>query len=136
MPYFRQELLEQAQAQPDVDDAGYLEARATCVRLARDEGIDRALREHGLDALVAPSRVPAWVTDLIDGDRSIPGCASPAAIAGYPHVTVPAGLAHGLPVGLSFFAGAFEDTKVLRFAHAFERVRGPWPVPTFPSRVV
>ncbi len=136
MPYFRQELLEQAQAQPGLDDPGYLEARATCIRLARDEGIDRALSEHGLDALVAPSRVPAWVTDLIDGDRSIPGCASPAAIAGYPHVTVPAALVHGLPVGLSFFAGAFEDAKVLRYAHAFERARGPWPVPTFPARVV
>jgi amidase len=135
MPYFRQELLEQAQAQPDLDDPGYLEARATCVRLARDEGIDRALSEHALDALVAPSRVPAWVTDLIDGDRSIPGCASPAAIAGYPHVTVPAGLVHGLPIGVSFFAGAFEDAKVLRYAHAFEGARGPWSVPTFPGRI-
>ncbi len=136
MPYYRQELLELAQAQPGLDDARYLEARATCVRLARDEGIDRALDAHRLDALVAPTRVPAWVTDLIDGDRTIPGCASPAAVAGYPHVTVPAGRVHGLPVGLSFFARAFEDAKLLQYAHAFERARGPWPAPTFAERVV
>jgi amidase len=135
MPYFQQELLELAQQAPDLDDPSYLEARATCLRLARDEGIDRALREHRLDALVAPTRVPAWVIDLIDGDRGLPGCATPAAVAGYPHVSVPAGVVHGLPVGLSFVAGAFEDAKVLAYAHAFERARGTWPAPTFPERV-
>jgi amidase len=135
MPYFGQELHEAAQRAPALDDPAYLEARATCLRLARDEGLDRALREHRLDALIAPTRVPAWTIDLIDGDRPFPGCASPAAVAGYPHVSVPAGFAHGLPIGLSLFAGAFADADVLALAAAFERARGPWRAPTFPDRV-
>ena len=135
MPYFGQELHEAAQGAPGLDDPAYLEARATCVRIARAEGIDRALREHRLDALVAPTRVPAWTIDLIDGDRPFPGCASPAAVAGYPHASVPAGFAHGLPIGLSVFAGAFEDARVLAIAGAFERARGGWRAPTFPERV-
>jgi amidase len=136
MPYFGQELHEAAQRAPGLEDPAYLEARATCLRLARDEGIDRALREHRLDALVAPSRIPAWTIDLIDGDRPFPGCSSPAAVAGYPHASVPAGFAHGLPIGLSIFAGAFADGEVLAIAAAFERARGPWRAPTFPDRVV
>jgi amidase len=136
MPYFGQELHEAAQRAPGLEDPAYLEARATCLRLARDEGIDRALREHRLDALVAPSRIPAWTIDLIDGDRPFPGCSSPAAVAGYPHASVPAGFAHGLPIGLSIFAGAFADAEVLAIAAAFERARGPWRAPTFPDRVV
>ncbi len=136
MPYFGQELHEAAQRAPELDDPAYLEARATCLRLARDEGIDRALREHRLDALIAPSRIPAWTIDLIDGDRPFPGCASPAAVAGYPHASVPAGFAHGLPIGLSVFGGAFDDVAVLAIAAAFERARGPWRAPTFPDRVV
>ncbi len=136
MPYFGQELHEAAQAAPALDDPTYLEARATCLRLARDEGIDRALREHRLDALIAPTRVPAWVIDLIDGDRPFPGCAAPAAVAGYPHMSVPAGFAHGLPIGLSIFAGAFADADVLALARAFERARGPWRAPTFRERAL
>ena len=136
MPYFGQELHEAAQRAPALDDPAYLEARATCIRLARDEGIDRALREHRLDALIAPSRIPAWTIDLIDGDRPFPGCASPAAVAGYPHASVPAGFAHGLPIGLSVFAGAFADADVLAIAATCERARGPWRAPTFPDRVV
>ncbi len=136
MPYFGQELHERAQAAPALDDPTYLEALATCRRLARDEGIDRALRAHDLDALIAPSRVPAWTIDLIDGDRPFPGCSSPAAVAGYPHASVPAGFAHGLPIGLSIFAGALKDADVLAIAAAFERARGPWRAPTFPDRVV
>jgi amidase len=135
MPYFGQELHEAAQRAPALDDPAYLEARATCLRLARDEGLDHALREHRLDVLIAPTRVPAWTIDLIDGDRPFPGCASPAAVAGYPHVSVPAGFAHGLPIGLSLFAGAFADADVLALAAAFERARGPWRAPTFPDRV-
>ena len=135
MPYFGQELHEAAQRAPGLTDPAYLEALATCRRLARDEGIDRALREHRLDALVAPSRIPAWTIDLIDGDRPFPGCASPAAVAGYPHVSVPAGFAHGLPIGLSMFAGAFDDAAVLAIAATFERARGPWRAPTYPERV-
>ncbi len=136
MPYFRQELLELAQGQPGLDDAAYLDARATCIRLARTEGIDRTLREHTLDALVGPTRVPAWTVDLIDGDRRIPGCSMHAAVAGYPHVSVPAGFIHGLPVGLSFIGAAYSDAELLGYAHAFERAAQAWRAPTFPDRVV
>ncbi len=135
MPYFKQELLERALAEGAVDEARYREVRETCHRLAREEGIDRALREHRLDALVAPTAVPAWTIDPIDGDRRLGGCATPAAMAGYPHVTVPAGYVHGLPVGLSFFAGAYAEPRLIALAYAFEqatRVRRP---PTFPARV-
>jgi amidase len=136
MPYFRQELLEMAQAKGSLDDAAYLEARATCLRLARDEGIDAALRAHALDALVAPTAAPAWVIDPIVGDRSPGGCSGLAAIAGYPHVSVPAGFVHGLPVGLSFFGAAFHDGRLLSYAHAFEQAADARRAPTFPGRVV
>ena len=131
MPYFRQELLEMAQAKGGLGDAAYLEARAACLRLTRDEGIDKALREHTLDALVAPTTGPAWVIDAIVGDRSSGGCSGPAAIAGYPHVTVPAGYVHGLPVGLSFFGGAYREGPLLAYAHAFERAADVRRAPTF-----
>jgi amidase len=136
MPYFRQEFLEMAQAEAGLDDPAYLEALAACRRIARDEGIDRALREHRLDALVAPTGTPAWVTDPIDGDRLLGLCASPAAVAGYPHVTVPAGFVHGLPVGLSLFAGAYQEGTLLAYAHAFEQAADARRPPTFPERVV
>ena len=135
MPYFRQELLEMAQAKGDLDDAAYHEARAACLRLTRDEGIDKALRDHTLDALVAPTTGPAWVIDAIAGDRSSGGCAGPAAIAGYPHVTVPAGFVHGLPIGLSFFGGAYREGPLLAYAHAFEGAADVRRAPTFVERV-
>jgi amidase len=130
MPYFRQELLEMAHAKDDLASAGYEAVKAECRRLARTDGIDRALRGHRLDAIVAPTDgVPAWAIDPVVGDR-IPGggCSTPPAMAGYPHVTVPAGYVHGLPVAVSFFAGAYQEGKLLRYAYAFEqatRVRRP-----------
>jgi amidase len=135
MPYFRQELLLLAQAKGGLDEGAYLEARAECLRRSRDEGIDAALRDHRLDAIVAPTTTPAWAIDPIDGDRRLGLCSSPAAMAGYPHVTVPAGFVHGLPVGLSFFGGAYEEGKLLAYAHAFERAAGVLRAPTFPERV-
>lgn len=136
MPYFRQELLEQAQAQPGLDDPAYLAALAACRRIARDEGIDRVLREHRLEALIAPTAVPAWVSDPIDGDRFLGLCSTPAAVAGYPHVTVPAGFVHALPVGLSFFGAAQRDAALLGYAHAFEQAADARRPPTYPERVV
>jgi amidase len=136
MPYFRQELLEMALEKPGLDDQAYLDARADCLRRARDEGIDAAMREHRLDAIVAPTGAPAWVTDLIDGDRILGLASSPAAIAGYPHVTVPAGFVHGLPVGLSLFAGAFDEGTLLGYAYAFEQATQARRAPTFAERVV
>jgi amidase len=135
MPFFRQEFLEMAQAEAGLDDPTYLEALAACRRIARDEGIDRALREQRLDALIAPTGTPAWVTDPIDGDRLLGLCSSPAAVAGYPHVTVPAGFVHGLPVGLSLFAGPYQEGRLLAYAHAFEQAADARRPPTFPEGV-
>jgi amidase len=136
MPYFRQELHERAQAMGDLDDPRYREAREACRRLAGDEGIDAALRSHRLDALVAPTTAPAWVVDAIVGDRSPGGCSTLAAVAGYPHLTVPAGFVHGLPIGLSFFGGAYRDAALLGIGHAFEAAAAARRAPTFPERVV
>jgi amidase len=134
MPYFRQEFLELAQTEAGLDDPAYLEALAASRRIARDEGIDRALREQRLDALIAPTGTPAWVTDPIDGDRLLGLCSSPAAVAGYPHVTVPAGFVHGLPVGLSLFAGPWQEGRLLAYAYAFEQAADARRPPTFPER--
>lgn len=136
MPYFRQELFERALEGGGVEEGAYREARARCLRAARDEGIDRALRALRLDAIVAPSTAPAWVTDAIVGDRGPGGVWPAAAIAGYPHVSVPAGAAFGLPVGWSFFGTAFDDAKLLAYAHAFERATRARFAPSFAERVV
>jgi len=131
MPYFGQELLIASQAKGGLDDEAYLSARAACLRRARDEGIDLALRTHRLDAIVGPTTAPAWVTDPIDGDRILGLSAGPAAVAGYPHLTVPAGFVHGLPIGLSLFAGAFQEGKLLAYGNAFEAATSARRPPTF-----
>jgi len=92
MPYFQQELLEMAQAKGDLSEDAYLEAKAECRRLSRNDGIDKARREYGTDAIIAPTDgTSAWMIDPIVGDKILGGCSSPAAMAGYPHITVPAG---------------------------------------------
>ena len=135
MPLFGQEFLEAARDEVGVDDPDYLEALAAVRRAARDEGIDRALSELGLDALVAPTSTPARVIDPVDGGRLAGLCAAPAAMAGYPHVTVPAGYVGGLPVGLSFFAGAWQEGRLLAYAHAFEQAVEARRPPTFAERL-
>ncbi len=128
MPYFRQELLELAQSKGDLKEEAYLVAKRECLRLSRTEGIDKAVREHRLDAIIAPTNGPAWSIDPIVGDNILGGCSSPAAMAGYPHITVPAGYAYGLPIGLSFFSSAYQEGKLIRYAYAFEqatRIRRP-----------
>ena len=135
MPYFQQELLELAQEKGNLSEEAYLEARAECLRLSRTEGIDKAMNDHGLDAIIAPTTSPAWVTDPIVGDKIMGGCSSPAAMAGYPHITVPAGYVHGLPVGLSFFAGAFQEGDLIRYAFAFEQATQLRRPPTFAETV-
>jgi amidase len=122
MPYFRQELLELAQATTGMDSEKYKAAVTTTQRLARTEGIDGAMTKHNLDAFAAPSGSPAWVIDRISGDRFLGACSQPAAVAGYPHVTVPAGLAVGLlPVGLSLFGRPEREWDLLAMAYAFEQ---------------
>jgi len=121
MPYFRQEFFEQAQATRGLTSKKYVDARATALRLARTEGIDQLLRRHRLAALVAPSNAPAAALDVVDGEKRLGGSSQPSAVAGYPIVTVPAGAAFGLPLGLSFFAGAGSEGRLLGFAYAFEQ---------------
>ena len=99
----------------------YLEALEKCGRLARAEGIDALMDKHKLDALVAPSEGPAWLTDLVVGDRTLCSSTTAAAVAGYPSITVPAGFVFGLPIGLSFFGRAWSEAKLLKLAYAFEQ---------------
>ncbi len=128
MPYFGQEAMLMAEEKGPLSTEEYLRALETNHRLSRMEGIDATLKQHQLDAIVAPSGGPAWLTDWINGDHHSGGSSSPAAIAGYPNITVPAGYIFGLPVGISFFGGAYQEPTLIRLAFAFEqatRVRRP-----------
>ena len=136
MPYFGQEHMTIAQAKPPLSDKKYRDALAKNHRLSRKEGIDAAMRKHKLDALVVPSGGPAWMIDLVNGDANNweMESTSPAAVAGYPHITVPAGFVFGLPVGISFFAKAWQEATLIKFAYAFEQAtqfrRSPRFLPT------
>lgn len=121
MPYFAQEHMARAAAKGGLDSKEYLDALANNLKFSREEGIDKALRDNKLDALVAPSGSPAWLTDFIRGDNSGGGFSSPAAVAGYPHITVPAGNVRGLPCGISFVGTAWSEPKLIAMAYAFEQ---------------
>ncbi len=131
MPWFDQELFEQAQAKGPLSEQKYIDARADSVRLTRKEGIDAVLEEHKVDAIVALTSGPAWLIDRVNGDRDTGGCSSPAAIAGYPHVTVPAGFYENLPIGLSFFGKAWSEPALLNLAYAFEQATNARRKPRF-----
>jgi len=128
---FDQELLRQADAKGDLNSAEYLKARETCLKATRTNGIDAMLAEHRLDAIVSLTSGPAWLIDPVNGDMDTGGCSSPAAIAGYPHITVPTGLYRGLPIGLSFFGAAWTEPTLLRLASGFEHIAQPRPIPQF-----
>lgn len=122
MPYFRQELFLEANARGPLTDPAYLAARQRNLQAARIGGIDAILAAQHLDALVAPSGGAAWMTDMVNGDHFVGGgVTAPAAIAGYPHITVPMGQVHGLPVGLSLLGPAFSEARLISYAYAFER---------------
>jgi amidase len=121
LPHFGQDILESSFGRGGLDDPTYRDALATCRRLARSEGIDAALARDRLDAIIAPTTTPAWLIDWLCGDNRRGGAACPSAVAGYPHITVPMGCVDHLPVGLSFFAGAFEESKLIRIGFAFEQ---------------
>jgi amidase len=121
MPHFGQDIMLKAEERGSLSDELYIKSLEQSRRLAREEGIDATLQDHQLDAIVAPSGGPAWLTDLINGDHHSGGCSSPAAVAGYPNITLPAGYVRGLPVGISFFAGAFQEPTLIKLAFAFER---------------
>jgi len=135
MPYFGQELLLMAQAKGPLSDTAYVGALTRSRTLAR-RGIDSLLALHDLDALVAPTNGPAWPIDLVSGDHYLGASSTPAAVAGYPNVTVPAGFAFGLPVGLSFIGPAWSEGPLLRLAYAYEQAtrhrRPPLYLPTLP----
>ena len=131
MPYFGQEVFISAEEKGPLTDYKYLEALAKCRRLSRTEGIDAVMDEHGLDALVAPTIGPACTSDLVNGDHWLGGSTSPAAVAGYPSITVPAGFVFGLPVGLSFFGRAWSEPTLLKLAYAFEQATKARQRPTF-----
>src|SRR6185436_4118782 len=120
------------QARGALSDKAYRDALARSKFLAGRNGIDAALKKFHLDALIAPTGGPAWTTDLVNGDHFVGGGSTTApAVAGYPHITVPAGYVHGLPVGLSFFAGAWSEPKLIGFAYAFEQATHARKPPQF-----
>jgi amidase len=121
MPYFGQELFLKAEAKGPLTSEEYLDALKKNQQLLRENGIDATMNKHQLDAIVAPTGGPAWLTDLVNGDHFSGGCSGPAAVAGYPHITVPAGAVRGLPVGISFFGRAWSEPALIRMAYAFEQ---------------
>jgi amidase len=131
MPFFGQELFERAQKKGPLTSAGYKKALAKNHRLSRAEGIDGVLSKHKLDAVIAPTGGPVWPTDLANGDHFTGGYSTASAVAGYPHITVPAGLAFGLPVGLSFFAGPWSEPALIKFAYAYEQATKARQKPKF-----
>lgn len=136
MPWFGQEIFIRADKCGALTDKKYLDARATCIRLSRTEGVDAVMAKYKLDAIILPTNAPAWTTDLLNGDHVTGGDSSVAAVAGYPSITVPMGFAGELPVGLSFVAGAWEEGKLIRLAFAFEQAtklrRDPRYLATYP----
>ena len=134
MPYFGQDLFLKAEAKGPLTDKGYLETLAKCRKLSREEGIDAVMDKHKLDALVAPTGGPAWVTDPVTGDHFGGGSSQLPAMAGYPNINVTAGFSFGLPVGISFFGRAWSEPTLIKIAYAYEQAskfrRAPRFIPT------
>ncbi|MET3122746.1 amidase [Oxalobacteraceae bacterium GrIS 2.11] len=132
MPYFDQELLIKAQEKGDLNSDAYLQALQNNHQYSRAEGIDQIMKEQRLDALFASTGAPAWITDYINGDHIVDtGFSTPAAVAGYPHITVPAGLFAGLPVGVSFVAGPYAEGMIIKLAYSYEQASKKRKVPTY-----
>jgi len=131
LKYFNQAYLKMAQEKEDLNSDAYKTALENLKRMSQQEGIDRVMNEHQLDAIIAPTGSPAWSTDWLNGDNFHLGSSSPAAWAGYPNITVPMGDIHGLPVGLSIFGTAWSEGKLIEIAYAFEQATQARIVPTF-----
>jgi amidase len=131
MPYFGQDTFIKAQAKGPLTEKEYLEALEKNHRLTRKEGIDAVMEKFQLDALVAPTGGPAWLTDLVNGDHDTGGSSTTAAVAGYPNITVPASFVFGLPVGISFFGRAYSEPTLLKLAYAFEQATRHRRAPQF-----
>jgi len=132
MPFFGQEIFEQAEAKGDLTTPEYRESLDTALRLARAEGIDALMEEHRLDAIVSPSTRPAWMTDLVNNGGSSGGSSGPAAIAGYPSITVPNGYVMGLPVGILFSGRAWSEPTLIRIAYGYEQATRHRRAPKLP----
>jgi amidase len=131
MPYFGQETFLKAQEKGPLDEDAYIEALARCRRLSRTEGLDKVFGDQQLDAIVMPTGNPPWLTDLVNGDCGGGGATSPAAVSGYPSITVPVGYGFGLPVGMSFVGKAWSEPTLLRLAYAYEQTARPRRPPRF-----
>ncbi len=135
MPIFGQEFFVQAQAKGDLTSAAYLEALATSRRYARDEGLDAAFAQHRLDALVSPTGGLAWLFDPINGDSGTGNFSQAAAVAGYPHLTIPMGFVDALPAAISFVGPAWSEATLLRFGYAYEQATKARRAPVFARSV-
>ena len=131
LQYFGQDLFMQAEEKGPLTDAAYLDAVQKIQQLAREQGIDLVMTKNRLDALIAPTNTPAWVTDHLNGDRFSGGSSTPAAVAGYPSITVPCGYAGGMPVGISFFGRAWSEPTLIKIAFAYEQATRQRRAPKF-----
>ena len=131
MPYFGQDLFVKAQAKGPLTEKAYVDALAKNHQLARTEGIDALMDKHHLDAIVAPTGGPAWLTDLVNGDHVAGGSSNAAAVAGYPNINVTAGSLSGLPVGISFFGRAWSEPTLIKLAYSFEQATKARQAPRF-----
>jgi amidase len=135
MPYFGQDLFIKAEAKGPLTEKTYLDALSKNHQLARTEGIDAIMNKHQLDALVAPTGGPAWLTDMVNGDHVGGGSSNAAAVAGYPNINVTAGSIFGLPVGISFFGRAWSEPTLIKLAYAFEQATKARQAPRFLTTV-
>jgi amidase len=131
MPHFGQDLFTKAQAKGPLTDKAYRDALAKDQRMSRKEGIDLVMSKNKLDAMITPTGGPAWTTDWINGDHFTGGYSTASAVAGYPHITVPAGYVFGLPVGISFFGRAWSEPTLIKLAYAFEQATKARRTPAF-----
>jgi len=131
MPFFGQDLFVKAESKGPLTSKEYIDAIDANHRLSQKEGIDAVMDQFKLDAIIAPTGCPAWVTDLVNGDHAPGGSSNAAAVAGYPDITVPAGFLFGLPVGISFFGRAWSEPMLLRIAYGFEQMIKARKAPQF-----
>jgi len=135
MPIFGQEIFDQAQAKGPLTDAAYVKARENARRMAGKEGLLAALEKDHLDAVIAPSMSPAWLTDPINADHFTGAGYGMAAVAGTPSITVPSGDVHGLPLGLTFMGRPYSEPELIGFAYSFEQATKARKAPEFKATV-